>query len=266
MPPNQIPLEDDACDVIAKAMRGQDIMPQLLAQKAGISRDLLDSALRGDHADNTLEKIAPILDLSAPALVGLADYKPETQLPDGLYRFVTPFGHAGVNAYAVITDHKALIFDTGTDANPILRFLAENKLSVDALYITHHHHDHTAGIPSLSKYPIVYPEDGDDGDFKILTRHHKLTTLDVSGHADPARAYLYEGLDVPICIVGDSIFAGSMGGTLDHEKYQLSLKTARTNLLTLDPSTVLCPGHGPLTTVRNELKHNPFLNKCLKHC
>ncbi len=111
MPLDQIPLEDDACDVIAKAMRGLEIEPQLLAQKAGISRDILDSALRGDHADVTLEKIAPILDLSASALVGLADYKPETQLPDGLYRFVTPFGHAGVNAYAIITGHEALIFD-----------------------------------------------------------------------------------------------------------------------------------------------------------
>lgn len=260
MPLDQIPLEDDACDVIAKAMRGLEIAPQLLAQKAGISRDILDSALRGKHSDTTLEKIAPVLDLSASALVGLADYNPETQLPDGLYRFVTPFGYAGVNAYAIITDHEAQIFDTGTDAKPILRFLAENKLSVEALYITHRHHDHTAGIPSLNKYRIVYPEDSDDGDVKILTRHHKLTILDVSGHFDPARAYLYEGLDVPICITGDSIFAGSMGKTPDKKRYQLALKTARTNLLTLHPSTVLCPGHGPLTTVENEFKHNPFLN------
>ena len=75
----------------------------------------------------------------------------------------------------------------------------------------------------------------------------------------PARAYYYDGLSVPVCIIGDSVFAGSMGKSPNSESYKLALKTAKENLMTLSSNTVLCPGHGPLTTVGLEKVHNAFL-------
>jgi glyoxylase-like metal-dependent hydrolase (beta-lactamase superfamily II) len=64
------------------------------------------------------------------------------------------------------------------------------------------------------------------------------------------------GLARTVAIVGDAIFAGSMGGGA--VSYQDALKTNRENILSLPDETVLCPGHGPLTTVGEQKKVNPF--------
>ena len=67
---------------------------------------------------------------------------------------------------------------------------------------------------------------------------------------------LIDGLERPIAIVGDAIFAGSMGGGMI--SYEDALRTNREKIMTLPDDTVLCPGHGPLTTVGREKKNNPF--------
>ena len=255
--PDPIPLEDDACDVIAKAMRGLGITTDQLTIQSGLSTATVQSALDGALDTAVLEKIASVLQLSPSALVGLSSYTPDTRVPEGLYQFVTPFGHAGVNAYVITHGHTASVFDTGTNATPILQFLRDNKLQAEAVYITHRHHDHTADIKSFGNTPVIFPEDIKHGD-RISPAHPSLTALDVSGHAQPARAFFYEGLDCPICIVGDSVFAGSMGGTPNPPSYQLALQTARGHLFSLPGETLLCPGHGPMTTVTAEQCSNPF--------
>ena len=68
--------------------------------------------------------------------------------------------------------------------------------------------------------------------------------------------YLIEGMTSPIAVVGDAIFAGSMGGGM--VSYTEALQNNREKILTLPDNTVLCPGHGPLTTVGQEKEHNPF--------
>ena len=257
--PAHIPLEDDACDVISKAMHGLEISPWQLSELTGLGVKIIRAALKGDHTDKILKKIAPALQLSAAALVGLAKYQPNATAPSGLIGFTSPFGHAGVNAYAIITGQRAIVFDTDTDASAIARFLAEKNLTLDTLYITHRHHDHTAGTPHFNSSCIIYPEDAPPGNCREVYPGHQLTILDVGGHTNPARAYFYEGLEVPVCIVGDSIFAGSMGRAPHSASYQQALQTAADNVLTLPPNTILCPGHGPLTTVADEKINNPFL-------
>jgi len=56
--------------------------------------------------------------------------------------------------------------------------------------------------------------------------------------------------------VGDAIFAASMGGGA--VSYEEALRTNRQQIFTLPDATVLCPGHGPLTTVGEQKRHNPF--------
>ena len=68
--------------------------------------------------------------------------------------------------------------------------------------------------------------------------------------------YVIDGLDRPVAIVGDAIFAGSMGGGMI--SYEDALRTNREKIMTLPDDTVLCSGHGPLTTVGEEKKNNPF--------
>ena len=68
-----------------------------------------------------------------------------------------------------------------------------------------------------------------------------------------------DGLARPVAVVGDSIFAGSMGG--GNVSYGDAVKNNVDQILTLPATTVICPGHGPLTSVGEELKGNPFFAK-----
>jgi len=65
-----------------------------------------------------------------------------------------------------------------------------------------------------------------------------------------------DGLERRIAIVGDAIFAGSMGGGMI--SYQDALRTNREKIMTLPDDSILCSGHGPMTTVGEEKKNNPF--------
>ena len=67
---------------------------------------------------------------------------------------------------------------------------------------------------------------------------------------------MISGLEKPVAIVGDAVFASSMGG--GGISYPDALRTNHAEILTLPDATVLCPGHGPLTTVGEEKAHNPF--------
>ena len=60
----------------------------------------------------------------------------------------------------------------------------------------------------------------------------------------------------PVAVVGDAVFAGSMGG--GGVSYAAALETNQKEILTLPDATILCSGHGPLTTVGEQKKHNPF--------
>ena len=259
MPLSHIPLEDDVCDVIGKAMHGLDLSLAQFAKITNLPESAINAALTGQHDADILKQIAISLQLSPSALIGLPLYQPKASAPDGLVRIVSPFGHAGVNAYIIIMGEHALAFDTGTDPAPLIEYLEQHQLVLDALYITHRHHDHIAGIQSFDKTRLIYPEDTQHGQTEKTCSGNKLTAIDVSGHIHPARAYHYDGLSVPVCIIGDSVFAGSMGKSPNSESYKLALKTAKENLMTLSSNTVLCPGHGPLTTVGLEKVHNAFL-------
>jgi glyoxylase-like metal-dependent hydrolase (beta-lactamase superfamily II) len=68
--------------------------------------------------------------------------------------------------------------------------------------------------------------------------------------------YLINGPNQDIAIVGDAIFAGSMGGGM--VSYEDALRTNRDKIMTLPDKTILCPGHGPITSVGEEKKYNPF--------
>ena len=68
--------------------------------------------------------------------------------------------------------------------------------------------------------------------------------------------YVVTGLSRPIAIVGDSIFAGSMGG--GNVSYHDALQNNADKILSLQDKTIICPGHGPMTTVGEEKQHNPF--------
>jgi glyoxylase-like metal-dependent hydrolase (beta-lactamase superfamily II) len=83
-------------------------------------------------------------------------------------------------------------------------------------------------------------------------------TRRTSGHARGGVTNVETGLARRLAIVGDALFAGSMGGGL--VSYDEALRTNHEQILTLPDDTILCCGHGPLTTVGEEKFHNPFFS------
>ncbi len=87
----------------------------------------------------------------------------------------------------------------------------------------------------------------------------RITNRDTPGHAEDGTTYIIGTWpeDAPhVAIVGDALFAGSIGR--GHPSWELARQKVREQIFSLPPDTLLCPGHGPLTTVAEEKEHNPF--------
>ena len=266
-----IPLEDNVGDIIGKAQRGLGISDSKLAEKAGVSSETIRKLREGEVDAAALLNVAPILGLNGQALCELAKGKwhPEKiEEHDGLAQFNTDYQGMAVNAYLVWdpSSRAAVAFDTGGDSSEMVRFANRHKLNVQLILLTHAHPDHVADLPRLreetgadvftpAREPVPGAEPIEGGkDFRLgaLEIESRLTW----GHSPGGMTYVVTGLTHPIAIVGDSLFAGSMGG--GNVSYQEALRKNLEKILTLPDETIVCPGHGPMTTVAEEKVHNAF--------
>src|SRR5204863_7897940 len=95
----------------------------------------------------------PVLGLGADALVELGEktWRPSPVALDGLSQFNTPFDDMFVNAYLACDAARgvAVAFDTGADCSAMLAELAEKKLRLAAILLTHTHGDHIYELDRL---------------------------------------------------------------------------------------------------------------------
>ncbi len=265
-----IPLEDQFNDILGKAMRGLKVSDNELAVRSGIAALEIKRLREGEFNEVAVRKLAPLLDLGAEALAaaGRKSWRPEPVMLDGLMQFATPFDDMLVNSFLVWdpATTEAAAFDTGADCSGMLATIAERKLKVCSIYLTHTHGDHIFDLDRLvekTNADVFVSElesltgadpvrEGDEFSLGKLTIKALLT----SGHSVGGITYVITGLARPMAIVGDSIFAGSMGGGM--VSFEDAVRNNREKILTLADDTILCPGHGPLTTVAEEKAHNPF--------
>jgi hydroxyacylglutathione hydrolase len=189
-------------------------------------------------------------------------------------------------------DRPCWIIDPGLppQAEQMLGYMATEQLRPEAIVLTHAHADHIAGIDEVrarhrelplylarEEWPmLVDPEQnlsarfgagfkaGDDH-VHDLSPGDELTldgvtwmVLDTSGHSPGGRTLYAPALS--LAIVGDAIFAGSIGRIdFPHSSERKLLGNIRDHILTLPDDTRLIPGHGPATTVADERATNPFL-------
>ncbi len=273
-----LPLEDQAADVLAKAQRGLALSDADLADRAGVTPADLAALKAGEPVDDeaALARVADALGLHAPALADLAagSWRPEVaRIPRTFETINTPFGgDMTVNAY-LVWDRKggtAALFDTGMQAAPIRAVLRRHDLTLAAIFLTHTHPDHIEALGDLRDLgadvfvperergavpravPAVEGQHWSLGELKIAAR---LTR----GHTVGGLTYVVEIASTPpvLAIVGDALFSASQGG-MSAEPYAEALRLNREHILSLPEDTVLCPGHGPLSTVGQERRHNPF--------
>ena len=265
-------LEDDFTDILGKAQRGWNLDDAEVARRAGVELDDWISLKQGKTNEAALSKVAPVLHLNLPALSAIANgrYTP-SPVPaiEGLQSFQTDFHGMKVNSHLAWdpATREAAIFDTGADARPILDFAASRGLTVKNIFLTHSHSDHVHDLGRLCRKTAAPAWVGDrepiDGarTFPAGRIFHigglPLETRSTIGHSRGGTTYVLLGLACPVAIVGDAVFAGSMGGGAF--SYKDALATNRSEILTLPDETILCPGHGPPTTVGEQKTANPFL-------
>ena len=269
----RIPLEDNFNDVINKAQRGWKISDADLAQRAEVSPEDLAAIKAGKPLDAVIRRVARHLKLSPDALEVLAHKRWYPQLPDfpkGFAAFNTPHEDMTVNSY-LIWDPRARIaaaFDTGATSESMLDLIQAEGLTLRYIFITHTHEDHVADLPRLANTtkaevwasepePVDFPG---AKTFKENAHFHvgslAVKTLFTFGHSPGMTTFFVTGLSWPLAVVGDSIFASSMGGS--PTRFADQYRNNKEKIFTLPRDTVLACGHGPLTTLAQEKQHNPF--------
>lgn len=270
-------LEDHAGDVVRKSRMGLNIPVDTILLKSGLNQDALDR-FESDgivEGEPSWDAVCELLELNPTAFQAvLRGWTPDPisleSIPQ-IRQISTDDGGMQVNAFLVWDQDskEAALFDTGWNANPINHLVNQFSLDLKHLFITHQHHDHVAAMtPLRSDHPGIHlwaqgngvpkqcqVSDGQSFSLGQLTIEARWTP----GHAPDGVTYIISGLSGAhnkAAIVGDAIFAGSMGGAPQH--FALAKAKVRDVILSQPGSTLICPGHGPMTTVEQENQHNPM--------
>ncbi len=194
------------------------------------------------------------LKLDLDACQNMPEHIPSVPLPSCLTRHVLPFHEWTVNIWTIETPLGIIAVDSGCSPDDMHRAMGGIKPS--AILITHKDRDHIGGISAFPDTQIIDPEQL-ERDRKYTMRGLEWKIHDLAGHTNHSVGYetILEGHHV--FFPGDSIFARSIG------KSRMPIETTIANIVktlnALPNETIICPGHGPATTVGDEKKSNPFL-------
>lgn len=270
-------LEDHLGDILSKARQAANVSTAEAAKMAGLTETeylTLEETGRFKKLPD-FQALARRLGLHGQRLAGIAGgWLPspaDLSLWRELRQITTRGSNFSVNCYLVWDEvsREAALFDTGFDAQPIFDLIEQNQLQLRHLFITHTHHDHISALGQIrEKFPKVRlhsnsksaPVDQRNrpNDFVHLGSL-RITNRDTPGHAEDGVTYVIGNFpaDAPsAAVVGDALFAGSMGGA--RQLADLAKQKIREQIFTLPQETLICPGHGPLTTVAQEKANNPF--------
>ena len=197
------------------------------------------------------------------------------------------------NTYLIFDDSKeAVIIAPGNyeayENESISKFIDENKLQLKKIILTHCHIDHCLGNKYLNeKYgaELLIPFDErdlyknvenietlfgfanyshlDENEYlkekdKIEFGNIKLDVLFLPGHSPGHLAFYFKNDNV--CFSGDVLFYNSIGRTdLPGGDHDTLINSIKNKLFLLNPNTIIYPGHGQKTILKNEMKDNPFL-------
>ncbi len=276
-----MPLEDELCDILKKSRTGQGLSVGDVARMTGLPGGDITALERGDQPRDRAEvrALARVLGLRAEPLeqIAIDKWEPVAQpLPPWVELVQGSVGGYGVQGYIVHDEGDALLVDTAYNAPVMLDQLCRRGLRLLGICLTHGHADHADGIEQILRHaevPVYLgPEDVEllswrprrellivpDNDLMIRFGRRTLRCMTTPGHTPGGICYCADDAQWPVCFVGDTLFAGSIGRSNPKELYAAHLRSVRDRVLTLPPDYRLLPGHGPATTVEEELEHNPF--------
>jgi glyoxylase-like metal-dependent hydrolase (beta-lactamase superfamily II) len=270
-------LEDHPGDILRKARQAAKVSAETAAAAAGISGAELHELERSGQtrAECKLPALAAAVGLHPGKFERIAGGWVPLPVDIGLWRELrivsTTRGGNTVNCYLVWDEvtREAALFDTGWEAAPLLALIEEAGVQLKHLLLTHTHEDHIAAMVGLRERfprlrlhtnsrtaPLQHRNRANDC---IQLGSLRITNRETPGHAEDGVIYLVGNWpeDAPhVAIVGDTIFAGSLA--TGFQSWDLLKERVRNQIFSLPEETLLCPGHGPLTTVAQEKARNPF--------
>ena len=275
------PLEDELGDILDKAMRHAGLTEEQLAATTGIDAGRIKDAedYRYDFTCAELQKLAIALGLNEVGVCALGEGKYPLPalppLPFALHTIALPYGIGRVNAFILENPvtKATLLVDTVDCPERLLAAWPAGVAWPEAVLLTHWDHDHAGGLPGVLRrcprgavlapvvragFSAVAVVEGDER----IHAGFRIRVFRTPGHTAEHNAYhlALEGgpAGAPgVLFSGDLIFAGSLGGAF-YCCHALR-REARRVVGVLPPETVIAPGHGPLTTIANERRFNPFL-------
>ncbi|UCD30313.1 MAG: MBL fold metallo-hydrolase [Planctomycetota bacterium] len=210
--------------------------------------------------------------------------------------FVEP--NFGENAFVISTTDErggkvGWVIDPSfpPQVNQLLEYIYQQAIGIEKIILTHGHADHIAGLDYVYQahreagvligkgdksmladanknlsgpfgMPLVLQTEADEDlepSMSLILGQTTWKVLDTSGHSPGGRS-LYCA-DAGVVIVGDALFAGSIGRTdFPGSDHQQLIANIRNHLLTLPDEIRVYTGHGPVTFIGNERKSNPYLS------
>lgn len=205
-----------------------------------------------------------------------------------------PTGMIQTNCVILSTDDKqALVIDPGADAEVLVDHIKQHNLTVIGYPFTHGHYDHVCAIgdmyaalpapcwmhpldlswaftdrnqnlpwykqPDPATVPKVQSAWETDGLFKIGP--FEFETIFLPGHSPGSVGFYFP--KEHLLIGGDVLFRGSVGRTDLPGGSTATLMKSLRRLSTLPPETKVISGHGPATTIGEELRSNPYMHQAL---
>lgn len=193
-----------------------------------------------------------------------------------------PVGQLETNCY-IVTDEETLkcaVIDPGDESSVILDYIESNKLKVEAIFLTHGHHDHWLGLDGVREetgaptyihkadtFPagtqgshMQFPADSDikfykEGDV-ISVGKLAFKVLETPGHSRGSVTLLCENA----MFSGDTLFRDSCGRT-DFEGGDMNtILKSLLRLSALDGDYEVYPGHMASTTLSRERSFNYYVN------
>jgi glyoxylase-like metal-dependent hydrolase (beta-lactamase superfamily II) len=179
-----------------------------------------------------------------------------------------------------------VLVDPGAEGERLVQAVRDSGAALEAIWLTHAHVDHVGGIAAVKRVwdvpvwlnpldaplyegagrvaelygirPFESPPPFDQTLADNGQLHLGALSFDVlhtPGHAPGHSVFVGSG----VMFSGDLLFAGSIGRTdLPYcDPVQMSRSLARVSHL--PERTIVYPGHGPSTSVGDELRTNPFL-------
>lgn len=196
------------------------------------------------------------------------------------------------NCYLYTPDGaSAWIIDPGAGPEPVIEHAKSEGLKPAAIILTHAHADHVLGLSAvMDAFPgtplLIHEAERDwpsDPALNLsamfgmpysgpeptrLLRHGD--ELEIAGETWQVRhtpghspgGCVFVAPSGQLAIVGDTLFAGSIGRTdFPGGDFDQLAESIRREIYTLDAACLCLPGHGPTTTVGHERQHNPFVRR-----